>query len=564
MGLRHKWRRTPVDSALFATLAAVACGSCNPITTAPEMAETIAQGDEEDLRDDLRPIRGRRRVLIFALDGVGHDILMERIGGGHMPRLASLLGSSTQGEEELFEHGWSVPDALSILPSTTMAAWASVFTGRGPAHTGVPGNEWFVRSERRFYAPAPVSVSGLDDAFDMLNDGLLGKVIRVPTMYELAGVRAHVSLMPVHRGADVFTMPGPTAYLDGLEAFVTGTLTALDPVGGTYEELDSESIEAALDVADEDGIPDLQVIYFPGVDLHTHVVESPLEAQAEYLTENLDPAIGEVLDAWEEAGALEDTFVVVISDHGHTPVLDDDAHSLGVDEDDEPTAILEHLGFRMRPYEVGVSEGDYQATVAYQGAMAYVYLADRSTCLRDGEACDWERPPRFDEDVLPVARAFAEASRTGRPVEALRGTIDLVLTRRPVPSGRDARELRVLEGDRLVPVARWVRENGRDDLLHLPERLRDLAAGPYGDRAGDVVLMARTGMERPIEERYYFSDPYRSWHGGAGRQDSHVPLIVARPAMDGHAVRRLARTALRDPPTQLDLVRLVRVLLASR
>jgi hypothetical protein len=62
------------------------------------------------------------------------------------------------------------------------------------------------------------------------------------------------------------------------------------------------------------------------------------------------------------------------------------------------------------PVAVLVEEGvvedqqDYQTTVAYQGAFAYVYLADRSTCPREGDRCDWSRPPRLEEDVLPVAR----------------------------------------------------------------------------------------------------------------------------------------------------------------
>ncbi|HST62021.1 MAG TPA: alkaline phosphatase family protein, partial [Longimicrobium sp.] len=71
---------------------------------------------------------------------------------------------------------------LSILPSTTYAAWASVFTGEPPARTGVPGNEWFAREEMRFYAPAPVTVTQNEHALEVYSDQLMGRVLRAPTV----------------------------------------------------------------------------------------------------------------------------------------------------------------------------------------------------------------------------------------------------------------------------------------------------------------------------------------------------------------------------------------------
>ena len=87
-------------------------------------------------------------------------------------------------------------------------------------------------------------------------------------------------------------------------------------------------------------------------------------------------------------------------------MLDDDRHALEAEGEDEPSALLERVGFRMRPLklELADDEQDFQATMAYQGAFAYVYLADRSTCTSAGATCDWSRAPRLEEDVLPVVR----------------------------------------------------------------------------------------------------------------------------------------------------------------
>src|SRR5690606_6484367 len=139
--------------------------------------------------------------------------------------------------------GYVVPDVLSILPSTTYAAWASVFTGQPAGRTGVPGNEWFAREEARFYAPAPVSVEGVEDAVQVYSDGLLGRVVQVPTLYELADVRSHVSLSAVHRGADLLTTPDPGSVADLAAASVEG-LTGEDEVEQeVYEELDRTAVE---------------------------------------------------------------------------------------------------------------------------------------------------------------------------------------------------------------------------------------------------------------------------------------------------------------------------------
>jgi hypothetical protein len=144
-----------------------------------------------------------------------------------MPRLAALMGEP--GENGVHEHAYASPDAVSILPSTTIAAWSSVYTGEPPAETGVPGNEWFDRRSMRYFAPAPVSVSGHEHTLAMLSDGLVGNSIAVPTLLERAGVRSYVSLAPVFRGADIFTMPDPSIVAD-LFATVAGGVVDDDPI----------------------------------------------------------------------------------------------------------------------------------------------------------------------------------------------------------------------------------------------------------------------------------------------------------------------------------------------
>lgn len=519
-----------------------------------EVAELIAEGGENQLREQMRPASSGPRVLVIALDGVGDDELRDAVAGGRAPNMARLLGAST-GENGVYEHAYAVPGVLSVLPSTTLAAWSSVFTGRPAGQHGVPGNEWFAREEGRFYAPAPVSITEAGDAVKVYAEDLIGGALRAPTLYERANVRSHVSLSQIHHGADILTTPDVEAFGALASALAEGITDEEEVTQAAYEELDRTAVESLIGSLQKHGIPDLQVVYFPGVDLYTHVAEQPIDDQRNYLRDVVDDCVGLILAEYQAQGFLEETYVVFVSDHGHTPVLDDDRHALGAEGEDEPTSLIQQAGFRLRPLKIELAEEeqDYQATVAYQGAIAYVYLADRSTCAAEGQRCDWKRAPRLQEDVIPVARAFAAATATGAGVPALQGTLDLIFAREPRASGQDALPFQVWDGERLVPVGEYLSANPRPDLLDLQARLDSLAVGPYGHRAGDILLLAKSGPDRPIEERFYFSGRYRSWHGSPSSQDSEIPLVVARPSSSGADLRDRISAAVGDKPSQLDI-----------
>jgi hypothetical protein len=554
-----RWRWVALGGGLVAVVAVVAWILFADTPPGP-VAELVGEGPTRQLLDPMRPPGGGPHVLVLALDGVGHDELLHVLRSGAAPRLGAALGIGADGS---MAHGWAVPDVLSILPSTTVAAWTSVFTGEPPARSGVPGNEWFARETRRFHAPAPVSVEGLTHLLETYTDDAVGGAIAVPTLYERAGVRSFVALSQVHRGADLLVLPDLRLAGELAEALVAGVASGEAVEREAYGRLDAGTTDRLLDVFAEHGIPDLQVVYFPGIDLYTHVAEDAIPDQHRYLAEVLDDAAGAILDAYRAAGVLDRTFVVIVSDHGHTPVLDDDAHALATDDERDPPGLLERTGFRVRPFrlELDDDDEDYQAVLAYQGAMAYVYLADRSHCPAAGDRCDWNRPPRLQEDVLAVVRAFDAANRTGALVPELRGTLDLIFAREPRPVGTDALPFQVWDGERLVALRDFLAAKPRPDLLDLERRMEGLAAGPYGHRAGDVLLLTRSGTDRPIEQRFYFSAKYRSWHGSPTAVDSRIPLVVSHAARSGEELEALVRRVIGDAPSQLDVTRLILALL---
>jgi hypothetical protein len=555
--LRHKPVSFLLRCALVSTCVAIlAIASCSSV-------KLFVNGGEKQVKREPRPPAPGPYVLIFAFDGAGYDQLMAALASGKAPAMAGMLGKDEGGG--LYEHAYSAPNAVSILPSTTVAAWSAIFTGAPPAQNGVPGNEWFVREDMKFFAPVPVSVEEMDDNHAMITDNLVGRQLKVPTLFQQAGVRSSVSMNMVYRGADYFTIIDPTDMVSLFSEFVAGKDKHSSGKRDIYQQMDEDSVPKLLDSMKAHGVPNIQVVYFPGIDLYTHLAPDPLPMETAYLENVTDPLVAKVLDAYRDYGILDQTYIVVIADHGHTPVLKDPRHALGANSSDGPDAVVEAAGFRPRKLVLnpGKDEQDYQAAFAYQGAIAYVYLADRSTCPNPGMTCDWKRPPRYKEDVLPVARAFYYANKKGHPVQLMKDTLDLVFARVPTPPGQLTHEYDIFDGHRLVPIWLYLLMHPRPDLIQLNRRMRWLSAGPYGNRAGDVLLLSKSGLDRQIQDRYYFSAPYHSWHGSASIQDSHIPLIVARKGYPGARLKELVDGIGGSEPSQLALVPIVRSLLVS-
>jgi hypothetical protein len=552
--------------ALSWPAAAIAAGAlglgCALFRQTQEAAEVIAHGESRQLQpeDGPRSALTERRpdLLILAIDGIDRDLLYGMLRRGELPRLARLLGGREGGE---FPHAVLDDRVLSVLPSSTMPAWTSLFTGLPPAEHGVAGNEFFVRERRALAAPAPVSFADPTPVLDVYTEDYVDDLVRVPTIYQQirerdAGVRIWVSMSHLHQGANRLLLARRTVAASAFKLFLEKLVSDDDDEHRleVYRTLDEEVLEAVVEQLDglERGqaAPDVLAVYLPGADLFAHVAEmGPDAARRLYLRDVLEPKLAALHAALSRRGALRDRFVAVVSDHGHTQVRHDRRHALGSGGGGEPPDVLRAAGFRVRPFEWKVSDdADYQAVVAYGGATAFVYLADRSGCAAPGARCDFRRPPRFEEDVLPVADAFFRSSRDGAPVASMRGTLDLVLTRRPrAPAGADL-PFQVYTGDgRLEDVSAYLARHPRDGYVLVEERLRDLAEGPLGERAGDVLLLARDGAERDVDHRYYFSRSYRSWHGSPSRQDSEVPFILAHPGLGRAQLRDLTRPLGRSP-----------------
>jgi hypothetical protein len=536
-------------------LIALAC-SC-------KAAELFVRGDHHTLRTrgahDPASSPAAPPILVIGIDGIDRAMLYDLLGTGELPNLYALVGG------EQLSHAYLDDTFLATLPTTTMAAWASAFTGATPAQHGVTGNEYFIRETRTFACPAPVSIVSATPTLEIYNDDYLDKLIDAPTVYERMRARdpavlVWVAMSHVYRGADQLILVKRSVLVAALEGYLTLALKGRKTTNrGVYAALDTGAIDAVVDRLAHGVVPDVLTVYLYGTDLYAHVApEGPEVARRKYLREIVDPALGKLVRRLRERGFLDRAWVVVTSDHGHTEVLADRVHSLvarGV-----PSKVLTEAGFRVRPFKRRVAGAAFDAVFAYGGAMAYVYLADRSTCPRATDGCAWERPPRYREDVLAAAEVFHRANAVG----AMRDTLDLILVREPRPYREIDLPFEVYLGDgKTMPLDAYLALHPRASYIAFVERLQDLAVGRHGERAGDVLLISHYGDRARPDERYYFAKECHSWHGSPSRTDSEIPLVVASPHRSRADIAALVRRVLGDRPYQEKLADLLLALRGS-
>ncbi len=312
-----------------------------------------------------------RRALIIDIDGVRRDTFEKAYSSGVLPAFERILGSALWYDR-----------AESVLPTVTMAAQSSIFTGTQPLRHGIPGNKWFDRSTGRSFEYVKSSTAPCLYAFTLFGgaecrDGLLNGHLLAPTFYEAAtkaGLTSVVVYHPVWRGAIRPVLPSMT---EGLSMLVNGELD--------FEAFDRRMAQRAAETIQKYGIPEILTVYFAGADEAGHT--GGIAAQTPYLSGVIDPLLGGIIRALEgrDANWLASTLVVVTSDHGRT-----DARA-------NPEDRTLERDLAAAAVRAGFDSG--QVHVSENGGLAYVYLK---------ESDSWSVPPSAERTTAVVTEIASD------------------------------------------------------------------------------------------------------------------------------------------------------------
>jgi hypothetical protein len=160
--------------------------------------------------------------------------------------------------------------------------------------------------------------------------------------------------------------------------------------------------------------------------------------------------------------------------------------------------------------------------------------------------------------VLAAAEAFYQNNEDGSLAPGMKGTLDMIFVREPRPVLEDDLPFEVyVGGGKTQSIADYLEAHPHPTYVAVARRMAALAAGPHGERAGDILLLAHNGDRATAEERFYFATPYRSWHGSPSKLDSEIPLIVAHPGRTRAAIGAFVKPILGDRPFQQKIADIV-------
>ncbi|MGH9310247.1 MAG: alkaline phosphatase family protein, partial [Vicinamibacterales bacterium] len=283
------------------------------------------------------------KVLLIVIDAATPHVVCPAVRTGRLPVL-----------RQLAEMGAMHEASVSIFPSITPAATTTIVTGAYPAEHGIAGASWYdeAREEIAYYGD-DFWVVAREGFGHFINDFLLrlnGDRLRAPTLFQMverSGRTAASLNYLVFRGdrPHRVSIPGVMAALPGVPLTETvegpsmlclGDFVAaprrhgrkLKEKGGLLHRFgmdDSSTGSLLQDLFEAGPLPDLTVAYFADNDYRSHEV-GPVAALP--VVERIDRALGE---AFERAGgierALEDTCLVLTSDHGHCDILADESEA---------------------------------------------------------------------------------------------------------------------------------------------------------------------------------------------------------------------------------------------
>jgi hypothetical protein len=470
------------------------------------------------------------KVLLVVIDAATPHVVCPAMTTGRLPVLQRLAQAGST-------HGASV----SIFPSITPAATASIITGAYPAEHGIAGASWYDEASRQVaYYGDDFWVIARQGFGRFLRDFLVGLNagrLKAPTLFELlerTGRRAASINYLVFRGDTPHRVrvPRPLKLLAGgaaTETVLGPSLLFLGdfaPVGRSKSQrrkpdgwlrrfgMDDACTGAMLgELAGAGALPDLTVAYFADNDYRSHEV-GPYDALS--VVEKVDRMLG---DAFDAAGGMEralgDTCVIVTSDHGHCDVLPDAARA-AVRLDRILGAFRQaRMGRSWRPRD--------QIMICPNMRAAQIYVRGASAAMVERIVSAVVRDPRVDQAIWRSGLTSGGGGR-GYMVASAAGRLEFQRGPGGPERGTDAfgtlwswrGDLKALDADR---------DAGRIAFGAYPNAFERIAGALDADNSGEIWVTARPGCEFEVPGGKAHTGG--ASHGALHALDSLSPVIVA-------------------------------------
>lgn len=436
------------------------------------------------------------RCFLLLVDGLRPDVAETRLADGGLPHIAAML-----------EHGGRTR-AITGFPSTTSVAYLPFLTGCTPGHCDVPSIRWLdrVQYRGRWWRDRNAIRSYCGYQARMLDDDIREDV---RTIFELVPESTGI-FTPVARGLSRERDPSRT------ERKVWGSVAH---VAMWHQPSDHAVSRHLLRAAN--GSSRFVFAQFPAVDGYTHQ-SGPDSAVVHRALAHLDQTVGALRQQLLKRGELEDSLILLVSDHGasrvHTHLdLADWFRAQGV-----PT-LAHPIVWERNPRAAVMVAGNGSAMVyARPGEprdkrwpLERLRLPDSFGSSRDLVSALVREPP--------VAFVAAESERGGIWVESESGAARITTQGRRIIYQPVSGDPLVLGGTVTATSREWL-ETTWDATF--PDAACQLLDQFRSHRSGDLIVIGREGYDF----RARFELPEHRWgHGSLTRPHMQTPVWSSQP-----------------------------------
>lgn len=286
-------------------------------------------------------------VILIIVDALSSRAVVPALERGELPNLAALA-----------EVGTLHPECVSMFPSITPAATATLLTGCYPDRHGIAGASWHDEEQGRviYYSTDIWTIlrEGSGNFFEDFLYQLNHHRLQAPTLFEQverAGLQAASLNNLLYRGNVEYELKTPLLLrlLPGMPSAKTvfgpaqlllGDFAA-EGLGGEIPRAahglkhrfgmdDAHTAEVLLHLARTGTLPALTVAYFPDNDFRSHQVgpEEALEC-----VRKVDGYLGELAAAFGGVERLVERYCLIVTgDHSHCDIVAGDEAAITLDE----------------------------------------------------------------------------------------------------------------------------------------------------------------------------------------------------------------------------------------
>ena len=455
-----------------------------------------------------------KRFIFLLIDGAPYAVFKGLLENGDLPNI----------KKHVVDRG-SLNKAVSVFPSTTGPAFIPFFMGLYPGTANIPGIRWLSKSN--FHLPHRLKRPGVCSYMGF--DGLHFEAdlpIGYPTLFNFFSPVSNIYNL-LARGC-----PPSKNLTRRIKPFVY-TYAHFSHRWRFVNRMAIQHLHKAAEAGDK-----FIMCLFPAVDTFSHLTEiqSPQVLQT---YREIDTAIGKLVHILQKANTLEETLILITSDHGMT-----DTHT-HID-------IPQHLddsGWRCLHYPKVWRQGAVSASMVSGNGMTHLYFKNRS----DGKG--WGTRTPFEElQQMGVIGSLIELEGLGL-VAGQSETGNIIVQNR---NGQGSIACYAEESDPEKPRNRSTPFKSADALrfsyqftgtdplgygvqyksLSSRETLRKTYDSPYPDgivqlwqifnseRTGDLVLSAESGYD--LRARYEVPE-HHATHGALMAEHLHIPLATNYP-----------------------------------